>query len=52
MNDWISLAAIAGLVVAQGGYLTVRMDRMEDRLTGRIARLEDAYLRHLEQHAR
>jgi hypothetical protein len=49
---------LAGLSVTGFGYLTVRMDRAEDRMDQRFDRLEhrfdvleERYVRHLEAHA-
>jgi hypothetical protein len=54
-----TIVSMAALVGASTGYLSRRIDRVEDHLDGRIERVEDrverlsdAYLRHLEQHAR
>ena len=49
--DWTALGVLAGLFVTCVGYLSVRIDRFEDRLTQRFERLEERYVRHLEQHA-
>lgn len=60
--EWTQLGIIAGLIVAQGGYLTRLLHREVDglrselvprfdRLEHRFDRLEERYVRHLEHHA-
>ncbi|MGH9034693.1 MAG: hypothetical protein ACRD0O_02945 [Acidimicrobiia bacterium] len=59
--DWGSVSAIAALVVACFGYLARQMNRLEDRLEnrldamerslgGRIDKLTERYIAHLERH--
>lgn len=55
--DWGTVSAIAALVVACAGCLSRQMNRLEDRLTGRIAglagridHLTERYIAHLERH--
>jgi len=53
--EWTQLGIIAGLIVAQGGYLTRlvhrEIDGLRQELVPRLDRLEERYIRHLEQHA-
>ena len=60
--EWTQLGIIAGLIVAQGGYLTRLLHREVDglrnelvprldRLEHRFDLLEERYVRHLEHHA-
>jgi hypothetical protein len=60
--DWGTVSAIAALVVACVGYLSRQMNRLDDRLTGRldgvearlgarIDQLTERYIAHLERHA-
>lgn len=53
--DWTELGVIAGLFVASGGYLTRlvhrEIDGLRQELVPRLDRLEERYIRHLEQHA-
>ena len=53
--DWATVGTLAGLMAAGFGYLTHVMhreiDRLRDEVVPRLDRLEERYIRHLEQHA-
>ena len=59
--DWGTVGALGALVTASFGYLARQMNRLEDRLSGRIDGLEtrltaridqltERYISHLERH--
>ena len=61
--DWGTVSAIGALVAVCFGYLsrqiqrvddklTGRMDRLEERLGGQISQLTERYIAHLERHPR
>jgi hypothetical protein len=53
--DWAGLSVLAALMVGCVGYLSRQIHREVDQLRGeivpRLDRLEERYVRHLEQHA-
>ena len=60
--DWGTVLALATLMVACVGYLSRQVNRLDDRLTARIAGLEvslgarldqltERYIAHLERHS-
>lgn len=57
--DWSGLGVLAGLFVACVGYLSRQIHRevdgvraeMREQILPRLDRLDERYIRHLEQHA-
>lgn len=56
--DWATVGTMVGFMAAGFGYLTRQLHRTEDRLqrqitdvVARLERLDERYIRHLEQHA-
>jgi len=49
--DWTALSVLAGVVLGAVGYLSRQMNARFDRVEARIDRLDERYVRHLEQHA-
>lgn len=60
--EWAQFGMLAGLIVTGFGYLTrlihrevdgleVRLTARLDHIEARLDRLEERYVRHLEQHA-
>lgn len=53
--DWTGLSVLAGIVLGSVGFLARQMHRMEDRLRSeivpRLDRIDERFVRHLENHA-